>query len=158
AIVRLTLATGGGGRHALVFSGDLGRYDMPILCDPDSLHDATTLLVECTYGDRRHEAESPRAQLGAMVREVVGRSGVLLIPAFAIGRTQDLLYHLQRLQEAGEIPRPIPIYVDSPMATDATPIYLRHREEHDEEMKRLLAQGARPLSPERLEFTRSVED
>jgi metallo-beta-lactamase family protein len=156
AVVRLELAGPNGGQ-SIVFSGDLGRYDTPILRDPEGLDEATTLLVECTYGDRRHDAESPRAQLAAMVREMCAARGVLLIPAFAIGRTQDLLYHLRQLQLAGEIPPSIPIVVDSPMATDATPLYLKHREEHDEEMVRLLADGAGPLTPHRLEFTRSVE-
>jgi metallo-beta-lactamase family protein len=87
---------------------------------------------------------------------VVAARGVLLIPAFAIGRTQDLLYHLRQLQLAGEIPASLPLFVDSPMACDATPLYLMHREEHDAEMVRLLQEGKQPLHPEALQFCTSV--
>ncbi|AKU90858.1 MBL fold metallo-hydrolase RNA specificity domain-containing protein [Vulgatibacter incomptus] len=157
AIVQLDLSGAGGYRHTLVFSGDLGRYDQPIIPDPEPIKRATSLLLECTYGDRLHEAPSPREELGAIVREVVERNGVLLIPAFAIGRTQDILFHLRQLQLAKEIPS-LPIFVDSPMACDATPLYLLHREEHDEEMLRQIVHGEKPLHPERVEFTQSVTE
>src|SRR5690606_19103001 len=145
-------------RHTIVYSGDLGRYDMPIVPDPAALERATSLLVECTYADREHLENDPRGALGAVVREVVERRGVLIIPAFAIGRCQDLLYHLRQLQLAGEIPDRIPIFVDSPMAIDATPLYLMHREEHDEEMVRLITEGMKPIHPTWVEFTRSVRE
>jgi metallo-beta-lactamase family protein len=157
AIVELRFALDGRDQ-VLVFSGDLGRYGMPILADPDGVERATVLLVECTYGDRRHEEIAPRQALAAEVRRAVAEKGVLLIPAFAIGRTQDILFHLRELQATGEIPSPIPIFVDSPMACDATPLYLLHREEHDDEMVRLLREGKRPLHPSRVEFVCSVQD
>jgi metallo-beta-lactamase family protein len=158
AIVTLELDGADGSLQSLVFSGDLGRYGMPILPDPDSVDAATTLLLECTYGDRRHGEEHPREELGRVVRQVVAERGVLLIPAFAIGRTQDILYHLRQLQVAGEVPALLPIFVDSPMATDATSLVLRHREEHDEEMAQLLSEGGHPIHPDRVTFTRSVPE
>ncbi len=158
ATVRLDLEGPGGARHAIVFSGDLGRYDQPIIPDPEGLGRATTLLVECTYGDRSHDEPPPQAALGELVRRIVAEKGVLLIPAFAIGRTQDLLYHLRQLQLVGAIPPAIPIYVDSPMACDATPLYLMHREEHDEHMVKLLVDGMKPIHPVAVEFTRGVRE
>ena len=83
---------------------------------------------------------------------------MLLVPAFAIGRTQDLLYHLRSLQLAGEIPPSIPIYVDSPMACDATPLFLMHREEHDEEMVKRIVEGQRPIHPTYVDFARGVNE
>ena len=158
ASVRLSLDGPDGYRHELVYSGDLGRYAAPILPDPEPIGRATTLVLECTYGDRRHDETDSRAALGAIVRRVVEERGVLLVPAFAIGRTQDLLYHLRALQLAGEIPGSIPIFVDSPMACDATSLFLLHREEHDEEMIRLLVEGRRPIHPTHVEFVRGVAE
>lgn len=158
ASVQLDLYGAGGFRHTIVYSGDLGRYDMPIIPDPARIERATTLLVECTYGDREHLEADPRGELGAAVREIVERRGVLIIPTFAIGRCQDILYHLRQLQLAGEIPASIPIFVDSPMAIDATPLYLMHREEHDEEMVRLITEGQKPIHPTWVEFTRAVRE
>ncbi|HEY0840628.1 MAG TPA: MBL fold metallo-hydrolase [Vulgatibacter sp.] len=157
AIVQVDLSRDDGFRHTLVFSGDLGRFDMPIVRDPEPIARATTLLLECTYGDQLHESPDPREELGRIVRDVVERRGVLLIPSFAIGRTQDLLFHLRQLQLAGAIPT-LPIFVDSPMACDATPLYLLHREEHDAEMNRMLSTGQDPLTPRRVEFTRSTAE
>jgi metallo-beta-lactamase family protein len=90
------------------------------------------------------------------VLATVKRGGALIIPAFAVGRTQEILFELRALEERGEIPE-IPVFVDSPMAVDATPIHLAHREEHDDEMVRLLASGREPLRPRRLTFARSPE-
>jgi len=157
AIVQIDLSRKDGYRHTLVFSGDLGRFGMPIIPDPEPIERATTLLLECTYGDQSHEDPDPRAELGAIVREVIERRGVLVIPAFAIGRTQDLLFHLRQLQLAGAIPT-VSIFVDSPMACDATPLFLLHREEHDAEMNRMLSSGLDPLTPRRVEFTRGVQE
>jgi metallo-beta-lactamase family protein len=90
------------------------------------------------------------------VRRAVKERGALVVPAFAIGRTQDLLFTLRALERAGEIPE-LPVFVDSPMAVDATPIYLAHREEHDDEFARLVAAGDEPLRPARVTFCRSPE-
>jgi metallo-beta-lactamase family protein len=138
----------------ILFSGDLGRYGAPILPDPEAAPAADVLLVECTYGDRAHSAEPPAEALRREVHDAVRRAGALLIPAFAVGRTQEVLFHLRALEAAGSIPA-LPVFVDSPMAVDATPIYLAHREDHDDEMARLVASGAEPLRPSRLVFARS---
>jgi metallo-beta-lactamase family protein len=158
ASVQLDLAFADGHVHTLVFSGDLGRYGMPIIPDPEAVPRATTLLVESTYGNRSHKDHDPRSALRDEVNDVVKRSGALIIPAFAIGRTQDLLYHLRQLQLAGEIAKTIPIYVDSPMASDATPLYLQHREDHDDEMTRAIQQGDQPLRPNHVSFVRSRQE
>ena len=141
----------------LLFSGDLGRYGAPILPDPSPGVAADALLVESTYGGKRHPAQSPEQALRDEVRAAVDRDGALLVPSFAIGRTQEVLYTLRDLEERREIPA-LPVFVDSPMAVDATPIFLAHREDHDPEMAALLASGRSPLRPSRLTFARSPEE
>ncbi len=140
----------------ILFSGDLGRYGAPILPDPEPAPPADVLLVECTYGDRAHPPGTPDAALEREVNDAVRRGGALVVPSFAIGRTQEVLFLLRRLEAERRIPE-LPVFVDSPMAVDATPIYLAHREDHDDEMSRLLASGVEPLRPARLVFARSPE-
>jgi metallo-beta-lactamase family protein len=140
----------------VLFSGDLGRYGAPILTDPEAGPAADVLVVESTYGGRRHPEAPAREALRDEVRAAAARGGALLVPAFAIGRTQELLFTLRELEAAGEIPE-LPVFVDSPMAVDATPIHLAHREEHDDEMVRLCAAGVEPLRPRRLTFARAPE-
>jgi metallo-beta-lactamase family protein len=140
----------------IVFSGDLGRYGAPILPDPEPVPPCDVLVLESTYGGKRHEGGDPLAGLEAEVHGVVKRGGALIIPAFAVGRTQELLFGLRALEEQRRIPE-LPVFVDSPMAVDATPLHLAHREEHDEEMVRLIAAGREPLRPRRLAFARSPE-
>jgi metallo-beta-lactamase family protein len=101
-----------GGRR-LVFSGDLGRYGVPIVVDPEPVREADVLIVESTYGDREHPAGDPADDLAAAVADAAAQRGWLLIPAFAIGRAQEILYDLRRLEGAGRIPR-LPVYLDSP--------------------------------------------
>lgn len=155
ATVELELAPAGGAPRRVLFSGDLGRYGAPIMPDPEPAPAVDDLLVECTYADRRHPGD-PGAELGQAVRETAARGGALLVPAFAIGRTQELLFRLRALEAAGQVPE-LPVFVDSPMAVDATPMYLAHREDHDSEMARLLSQGIEPLRPARLQFARAPE-
>ncbi len=140
----------------LVFTGDLGRYNAPILRDPEPVARATTLIVESTYGDRAHADAAPAEALAEAVREIHRRGAVMLIPAFAVGRTQDILYHLRNLEEDDEIPE-LDVYVDSPMACDATPLYLAHPEDHDEQMAAIAARGQTPLATRRTRFLRAVE-
>ena len=120
------------GERAVVFSGDLGRYGAPLLPDPTPIAEADYLLVESTYGDRRHPAEPAEDQLAGAIARAAERGGVLLIPAFAVGRTQDVLYLLWRLEESGRFPR-TEVYLDSPMAINATDLYCAHPEEFDGE-------------------------
>ncbi len=113
-----------GGR--LVFSGDLGRYDDPLMPPPASVTQADHLIVESTYGNRSHGTQSVPDTLAGIIQRTIRRGGSLVIPAFAVGRAQLLLFHLWRLRLAGSIPRDLPIYLDSPMASSAVDVYLRH--------------------------------
>lgn len=145
-------------RQRVVFSGDLGRYNAPILKDPEKVDYATTLLAECTYGDREHADNTTRVRvLADEVNAVVKRGGVMVIPAFAVGRTQELLYHLGILEAEKKIPE-LPVFVDSPMACDATPIYLAHTEDHDLEMQGIEDGGRSPLRTRLTRFTRAVTE
>lgn len=141
-------------RQRVVFTGDLGRKNAPILKDPDAVASATTLIVESTYGDRTHGEERPVDALCDAVNGAVKRGGVVVVPAFAIGRTQEVLYHLRNLEEAGRIPE-LPVYVDSPMACDATPIYLANRDDHDIDFAAVEERGGTPLATKKTRFTRS---
>jgi len=147
-----------GGAHGtrILFSGDLGRYGNAVLSDPEPPPPADALLVECTYGDRVHPPEKPADALAGEVLAAAERAGALLVPAFAVGRTQELLFLLRELEEAGRIPA-LPVFVDSPMAVDATPIYRAHREDHGPEVSALFARGIDPFRTRRLTFARSPE-
>ena len=146
AIIRLRVQDSDAGpERTFVFSGDLGRPGAPILRDPTILTEADYVVVESTYGGREHEpaAEAIRI-LAEAVREVDRAAGVLLVPSFAIGRTQELVFELDRLIEGGEIPT-LPLFLDSPMASKASAIYRRHPEMYDEQTAKLLASGETPL-------------
>ena len=146
----------GEGRR-LVFSGDVGRWDVPVLKDPEPPPPADLLFLESTYGDRAHnEGAGILEQLAAVVDRLLQREGVMVIPAFSIGRTQEILYRLRELEDSGRIPR-LKVFLDSPMAISATEVYQQHVEEHDLEMQALSAAGQGPLEPDRLEITRTAE-
>jgi len=140
----------------LVFSGDVGRYDRPILRDPEPVPAADVLLLESTYGDRTHP---PGAEddLARIVSASARRGGVVLVPAFAVDRTQELLWMLHRLENAGRVPA-LPVYIDSPMAIEVTDIYRRHPEDYDAEMAQALASGDRPFATRHLHVARTVEE
>jgi metallo-beta-lactamase family protein len=140
----------------IMMSGDLGRFDTPILKDPWPVDFAEYLVVESTYGDRLHSDENTEDHLEAILRNAIERGGAVLIPSFAIGRTQELLFHLKRLQRAGRMPR-IPLYVDSPMASSTTQVYQKVAEEHDEEAKLAFSLNDDPLEPEGLVYVRDRE-
>ena len=146
AIIRLRVTDRDGGPETrIVFSGDLGRTDTPILRDPTVVTDAEYVLVESTYGGREHEPEQEAIRiLAETVRLVADSDGVLLVPSFAIGRTQEVVWELDRLLEAGKIP-PLPLYLDSPMASKASDVYRHHPDYYDEETTRLLATEGSPL-------------
>jgi metallo-beta-lactamase family protein len=158
-IVRMRLARPGGGRDTvLVFSGDLGRPGTPILRDPTTLDAADVVVCESTYGGREHESPGRAVDtLAEVVRETERRRGVLLIPAFAIGRTQEIVWELDRLVGAGRIPR-LPLYLDSPMANTASDIYRAHPEAYDEETAALLAAHESPLDYPGQHVVRSAEE
>lgn len=142
--------------HTLVFSGDLGRYDMPLHRDPDPLPPCDTLVMESTYGDRDHEHEAVEEQLALALKDVLHRGGTVLIPSFAVARAQLVTMLIGRLIATGRLPR-VPLHIDSPMAVDVTAVYRQYANEiHlDEDVT-----GARggPLVPATLTFHRSVEE
>lgn len=151
--------TESGKKTVIVFSGDVGRYDQPILNDPMTpvTKQIDLLLCESTYGDREHEAGDPLELLSNIVNRVVKRGGSIVIPAFAIGRTQTFMYYLRQLENLQRIPK-VPVYVDSPMALSATDLYLKHKEDHDLLFARDEQNGGDPLSVHEFHLTRSAEE
>ena len=131
AYVRVRRADGGGG--TVIFGGDLGRYDRPILQDPAAGSRADVLLVESTYGDREHLNGDELERLAAIVNETAQKHGKLIIPAFAIGRVEEVLYAIKKLEDAAKI-QPLPVYLDSPMALEALKFYQRHADELDHDI------------------------
>ena len=144
-----------GQRKTFMDSGDLGRYDRPILKNPDPAGSADWLLLESTYGDRLHEKNS-EIELRDLIKETVAQRSCLIIPAFAIGRTQDLIYTIRKMEDDGEIPA-IPVHVDSPMGLEATEIYCRHTEEHDFEMQQLRSKDNCPISSHKMVVHKTPE-
>jgi metallo-beta-lactamase family protein len=137
----------------ILMSGDLGRKDRPIIQDPTPVDFAERLVLESTYGDRLHEDDDPEEILERLITRAAEERSTLLVPSFAIGRTQELLWHIHLLLEAGRIPK-IPIYIDSPMASAATLITLQSEEDHDEEMKVSLREGRSPFRNDLVTFVR----
>ena len=145
--------TENGQQKVIVFSGDIGRYDQPILKDPESPARADFLLCESTYGDREHPSGSVLDELADVVNRTAKRGGSVVIPAFAVDRTQLLMYYLRVLEDQKRIPS-LPVFVDSPMAINVTEMYVRHRTDHD-----LRQQSSDdPLSVKNVHLTRTVED
>lgn len=156
AIIELRVSDGNE-ETTIVFSGDLGRSDTPILRDPSRLSRADYVLIESTYGDREHaDHDQAVEELAEAVGEVADDRGVMLVPAFAIGRTQEVMWVLDDLVRNGRIPH-VPLYLDSPMASRATDVYLRHTGDYDEETATLLRGGESPLEYPGQTFTNSVE-
>ncbi|MBI1808390.1 MAG: MBL fold metallo-hydrolase [Gemmatimonadetes bacterium] len=150
-----------GGMRRLVFSGDIGRSGLPIIRDPVAPAGADVVVMESTYGNRDHASVSgAKTQLANVVRETAARGGKVLIPAFAVGRTQELVYDLHELADAGAIPR-LPIVIDSPLATKATAVFESHAEVFDEN-EPMVREHRRKHEPmfefPLLRFTESVED
>ena len=133
----------GAGRRIL-FSGDLGHYDQPIIHDPVSPPACDYLLVESTYGDRLHDPENPKDALKRIINDVAQRNAPLLIPAFAVGRTQEIVYLIRELEDEHAIPV-LPVCLDSPMAAAATTAYANRTEEQDEAYASVLARPQHPL-------------
>ena len=148
--------TENGKTTVVLFSGDIGRYDQPILKDPEPPPRADYLLCESTYGDRDHPGGSPEDALAEVINRVSKRGGVIVIPAFAVGRTQLLMYVLRQLEDAQRIPH-LPVYIDSPMAINVTSLYMSHHEDHDPEFTREES-GGDPLNAHKVHMTRAVEE
>jgi metallo-beta-lactamase family protein len=150
----------GGKKIVVVFSGDIGRYGQPILKEPTTPpSNVDVLICESTYGDREHQDGNPEELLAQVVNRVVKRGGSIVIPAFAIGRTQTFMYYLRQLEDQQRIPR-IPVYVDSPMALNATDLYMKHKEDHDLEFVREEGSDGKgdPLNVHEFHLTRSPEE
>jgi len=156
AIIELRV-TDGAQTRTIVFSGDLGRHDTPILRDPTPIAHADDVVVESTYGNREHAPhEQAIEELVAAIDEIESDEGVMLVPAFAIGRTQELIWVLDELVRKDRIPR-VPLYLDSPMASRATSVYRDHPEVYDPETAALLRSGNSPIDYPGQEFTDTVE-
>jgi metallo-beta-lactamase family protein len=149
-----------GRRLRLMFSGDVGRPGMPLLRDPQLPEGVDVLLMECTYGDRNHGSldEAYAASLD-LFRRTADRGGKVIIPAFAVGRTQAIVYALHQMIDRGELPR-LPVFVDSPLAADVTDVFRAHPDEFDEETREFLRQDPHgtAFGFDLLRYTRDVED
>jgi len=142
----------------LAFTGDLGRRQLPILRDPVQIPPVDYLICESTYGDRLHASpDEAKARLRAVILDAYAHGGKVIIPAFAVGRTQEIVYDLHQLTLAQDIPQ-LPIFVDSPLATDVTEIFRLHPECYDEETHALLIRDRDPFGFRTLRYTRFVED
>ena len=155
ASLAITAKGADGQRRTWGFSGDVGRYDVPILKDPDPIKmPLAGLILESTYGDRKHVATQARHAFRALIDKTFARGGSVLIPAFSLGRTQEVLYHLAALADDGAI-EPDTVYLDSPMAIKATDLYRQAHSEHDEEMIQLVEEELGPLRHDRFTACRS---
>jgi metallo-beta-lactamase family protein len=150
--------TENGKQILVVFSGDIGRYGQPILNDPEPPSRADYLLCESTYGDRDHPAGSVADELATVINDAVKRGGAIVIPAFAVDRTQMIMYYLRELVNQQRIPM-LPVYVDSPMAINVTGLYMKHLEDHDSDFTNEEQRGkGDPLNVKSVHMTRTVED
>jgi metallo-beta-lactamase family protein len=147
------------GKHTrLLFSGDVGRKNLPITRDPDAAPLADYLIMESTYGDRLHQPAGPiKQKLASIVKRVMARGGHIIVPAFAVERTQQLVLLLHELIDAKEIPE-LPIFVDSPLATAVTEVFRKHTETWDEEPNAFTAKGETPFDWRRLRYTQTVQE
>jgi metallo-beta-lactamase family protein len=157
SFVNLDLECAGGRRKRVTMTGDIGRYGEPIINDPASVDEADYIVLESTYGDREHPAFDVKDRLAEIINATASRGGHVLIPAFAVGRSQQLLYLIRELEDEKRIPI-LPIFVDSPMAVSATKLYLNHTEDHDLEMQELLDARRNPLATKRFNLARTVQE
>lgn len=162
AIVALDIENGAGERPTrLVFSGDLGRANRPILNDPTFIDEADILLLESTYGNREHpDDEDTDHLLEDVIRETIKQGGKVIVPAFAVGRTQELVYRLNNLVERRDLPPNLQVYVDSPLAIDVTAVFRSHPEAYDEEIHEVLMSDRDhdPFGFSMMRYTRSAEE
>lgn len=144
--------------YRLVFSGDLGREDLPILKDPERVTAADAVIMESTYGNRFHDdILGVEERLGAVVKRTAERGGKVIIPSFSVGRSQEIVYELSELMSAGEIPE-LPIYIDSPLTTRASKIFSEHEECFDAETWDILNRGDDPFGFDRMHYITDVEE
>lgn len=147
-----------GTRKSLGFSGDIGRWNMPIIRDPICMGYVDVLIMESTYGGILHDPpDDMETNLAEDIERTINRGGKVLVPAFSVGRTQDLVYSLHKLFDKGKLPR-IPIYIDSPLAINATEIFKQHPECFDEETNQHIAQHHDPFGFNQLNYVRKAEE
>jgi metallo-beta-lactamase family protein len=158
AVVVLDVEDRDAGRDVrLVFSGDLGRVGIPIIRDPETVDHADVLIMESTYGNRLHEPYfDSEKKLEAIVNDTYKRGGAVIIPSFAVGRTQQLVFTLHKLMVQHDIPN-IPVFVDSPLAINATDVFRLHPEAYDAEIRQFMLSEGDPFGFDSLRYTRSVE-
>ena len=145
-------------RTRIVFSGDIGQIDKPIVRDPSYLADADYIVMESTYGDRNHRRDGDiETQLAEVIQDAVQRGGNVVIPTFAVERAQELVYHLGRLLRAGRIPA-LPIFLDSPMAVDVTKVYLKFERYCDEALLKMVRDQQAPFVYEHLKYVRTAQE
>ena len=156
-LIEMTDARQGGESIKFLFSGDLGHYDQPIIRDPAPPVACDYLMCESTYGNRLHGSESAEDQMAKIINESLKRNAPVLIPAFAVGRTQEVLYLIRELEDAHRIPV-LPVRVDSPMASQATQVYNRFPAEHDAEYESILAHKRHPLRTGSMQTTSSRDE
>lgn len=148
----------GGKKFKLAFTGDIGRPGLPILKDPEFIGNINCIISEATYGGRVHDkANMMSEQLGNVLKESLSRGGKIIIPAFSVGRTQEIVYALSKVFERNEIPS-IPIYIDSPLSTKATDIFKLHPECYDEEFSNMILNGVEVFELPNLTYIQDVED
>jgi metallo-beta-lactamase family protein len=157
SFVNLEIECAGGNRKRMTMTGDIGRYDEPIINDPENVAEADFIVLESTYGDREHPDIDVKERLAEIINRTASRGGHVLIPAFAVGRSQQLLYLIRALEEENRIPV-LPVFIDSPMAVSATRLYLSHKEDHDLEMRELIDAQRNPLATKRFNLARSVQE
>ncbi len=158
ASLHLTLETGGG-QHAVGFSGDLGRPNQLIVPDPEQMGPVNTLFMETTYGNRAHKSlEDSQNELMAVVHAAYKEGGKVVSPVFAVERSQEIIYTLAAAQRRGELPDDMPVFLDSPLAINATRIFREHPEFFDAETRAILDAGHTPLDMPNLKFTTTTEE
>lgn len=144
-------------KRRIVYTGDLGRPGVPILRDPQIPHGAEALIMESTYGDRMHgDRAATDAELAAAITRTIARKGKVVIPTFALERSQELVLSLQRLREAGKIPA-VPVYLDSPLAVRITDVFRQHPECYDRDLRKVLKSGGVPFEFDGLSYVTSPE-
>ncbi|MBN2710152.1 MAG: MBL fold metallo-hydrolase [Calditrichaceae bacterium] len=147
----------GKGSRKILFSGDFGRPDRPVLGDPDQVYNVDYLVLESTYGDRLHEQGNSSAELARVINDSYKRRGVLVIPSFSVGRTQTLLFAIRELEESGKIPV-MPVYMDSPMAINATEIFENRISNFNLVARKLSLRGANIFQPQMLKVCAKKEE
>ena len=159
ALVQLDVRSDHGHNHRLLFSGDLGQPNQPILRHFEYPAGADILLVESTYADRYHpSADDVELRLERYLKYIDRHNSKLVIPAFSVGRTQQIIYYLNKLRERNKIPREVKVYIDSPLSQKATTIYAKHREVYNDEAKRMIANGQNPLEFPGMTFVGTPEE